>query len=342
MSLNEFDIAIIGGGCIGSSILHELSRRHFNNIVLIDHGRKNLSATANSGGMLRVFHESLEHIDLALAHQDLLESYCQSQVRSEKNHPPGSLYFFNKARFHDYKTNLHKMEQAKYPFEILTRVSGAQRFAQFHWGPDEWAIYEPRGTHLCPRIFVNDLLVKSIQQGASIFDNFEVRRICPYRDRFRISGDQSMITTKMLILAGGARLLPLFQDLGLPLPLTRKTLITHLAEKTQDDFFIPNYFDRERLEFGRFGHGRHIVLSNPQTARVDEKKWGAIIEQRSAEDCYSPNRLGFSGQVPGYPGLFLATGWGGTAFKFALEVGNRVANAIEYYLAERKIINAQL
>ena len=63
----DFDIAIIGGGCIGSSILYELCHRGFSNIVLIDHGRKTTSATANSGGMLRIFHENTEHIKAALS-----------------------------------------------------------------------------------------------------------------------------------------------------------------------------------------------------------------------------------------------------------------------------------
>ncbi len=330
----EFNIAIIGGGCIGSSILHELCRRGFKNVALIDYGRKTLSATSMSGGMTRVFHEHLEHVDLSLRHFAFIEAYQQSNVLTEKTAANGHLYFFNKNRYRSYKNNLLKMEKAHYPFDILTPSSGQKRFPQYFFG-ESWAIYEPKGCHISPNIFMNDLLMASKQHEANLFDDFQVNRICCYRDRYRISGDKASITTKTLVLAGGARLLPRLQDLNLRLPFEVKTITTYIAKKLHDDFLLPNYFDRESLSFGCFSDRHDVVLSHKNCKRVIEKKWGEMIEERSAKDIYAPNRLGFLGRMAGFSRLFLATGWGGTAFKFALEVGHRVANAIEMDLKIR-------
>jgi glycine/D-amino acid oxidase-like deaminating enzyme len=328
MKSYEFDIAIIGGGCIGSSILYELCHRGFNSMVLIDQGRKTFSATANSGGMLRVFHESMEHISLSLHNLNCIATYRQLGVLTEKTAANGNLYFFNKNRYRHYAANLFKMDAAHYPFEVLTSLEGQKRFPHYHWDEDEWAIYEPMGCQLSPQKFTEDLFIASIKHGATLLDDCEVNRIGHDRDRFHISGQQIMVTAKTLVLSGGARLLPRLEDLGLHLPLEAKTLTTFMAEKTQNDFLLPNYFDREALNFGCFSQ-RRVVLSNPDSKRVIKKKWGEIIEQRTAQDCYALNRLGFLGPVPGHPGLMVATGWGGTAFKFALEVGRRVVNTIE-------------
>jgi glycine/D-amino acid oxidase-like deaminating enzyme len=329
MKCFEFDITIVGGGCIGSSILYELTRRGFANVALIDHGRKTVSATASSGGMLRVFHESAEHVELALANHSLLQTHHRAGILSEKPEADGSLYFFNKHRYQDYQPNLKRMDKAAYPFEVLTSSCGRKRFPQFKWNKDEWAIYEPQGSHLSPQLFVEDLISSSVRGGAVLIDDFQVQRLSRYRSQHRISGNDATVTTKTLILAGGARLLPRLRDLGLNLALEARTLTSFVVQKTQNDLILPNYFDRESLEFGRLGHGSHVVLSDPACPRIVDRLWRGTIEKRLAEDCYAPNRLGFSGQVSGLPRLNLATGWGGTGFKFALAIGNRIAASLE-------------
>ncbi|MEK6774878.1 MAG: FAD-binding oxidoreductase [Bdellovibrionota bacterium] len=337
MKSYEFDILIIGGGCIGSSVYHELGLQGFTNVALLDNGRKTLSATSKSGGMLRVFHERSQHIDLALNNLKRLEVY-QKAGWIEKAQPNASLYFFNKHRYSSYEENLRKMDGAGYPFEVFNTVYGRERFPQFHWGDDEWAIYEPQSSQLSPQTFVEDLLTASAPYKNTILDSFEVIRICSYRDQFRVYSNDSAVTTKLLILAGGARLVPKLKDLGVSLPLETRTLTSYLAEKNQEDFVLPNYFDRETLQFGGFGPGRNVTLSNPLNQRLIEKKWSSTFTEMTAQDCYAPGRLGYIGEVPGHPRLILATGWGGTAFKFALDVGRQVAYAVERNLPDRRLI----
>lgn len=327
MNFHEFDITIVGGGCIGASILHELTLRGCGNLALIDQGRGTVSATANSGGMIRVFHENIEHVNLALANHARLKNLHLPET-PETN---GSLYFFHKRRYPQYRANLERMNEAGYPFEILTPVCGRKRFSDLQWGEDEWAIYEPLGSQLSPRLFADDLISGSRRAGATVIDGFEVQRLSRCRDHYRISGSLATVTTKTLILAGGARLLPRLRDLGLALPLEAKVLTAFTCASTGP--VMPNYFDRETLDFACLGRRGQVTFSKPP--RLSQTYWRGPLHKHSAEDCYAPNRIGFSGQVAGFPQLSLATGWGGTAFKFALEIGNRVANAVERARPER-------
>ena len=340
MTSHEFDIVIVGGGCVGSSIFHELSRSGFGHVGLIDSGRTSTSATAHSGGMIRVFHESSAHVELALGHIKSRAKYKKMGILSETDRANGSLYFFNKRRYRDYQKNLQIMETANYPFEVLTAQCGQKRFPDFQWTDDEWAIFEKQGSCDSPLRFSEDLLSAGQKNGLSILDSFEVTRICKFRDQYRIIGDRGSVMAKVVVLAGGARILPLLRDLGLCLSLEAKTLTTYTGAKSNADYSAPNYFDRETLEFGRLGAGTNLAVSNPTDSRLRNKPWRDHLVKQSANDCYAPDRQGVVGQIPGHPKLILATGWGGTAFKFALEVGRRATLLVEKELQDRRMIYA--
>lgn len=328
MQQYEFNIVIIGGGCIGSSILYELSKRGVNNIALLDHGRTTTSATTHSGGMIRVFHENIEHLELALNNLSFIEKYQRSHTLTENSIKNGNLYFFNKKRYGDYIKHLVRMDKAHYPYALLTDESGQQQFPQYDWHK-RWAIYEPTAYSLMPQTYMNDLLFASQSLGATLLDNIKVQRISTYSNRYRLSSENAVITAKLLILAGGAQLLPRLQDLSLQLPFTKRKITTYIATRIDTNETLPNYFDRELLQFGCFNRKDTVTLSHLNNKQLLEKKWGDIINKQSAYDLYTPKRLGFLGRVAGFQGLFLATGWGGTAFKFALEIAHRMSNIIE-------------
>ncbi len=338
----DFETVILGGGCIGASILYELLRQGHSHVALIDHGRRTLSATAKSGGLLRVFHESPDHIDLALANHRSLHVAIATGVLTGPLIRHGSLYFFNRSRFENYKMGLKRMDSGNYPFEVLSSTQGQTRFPQFRWAPNDMAIFEPEAFQISPSRFVDDLFTDAKKMGANIFDSFDVRVLRKFSDRYRLCNGEQAINTRSLILAGGARMLPLLRDLGLVLSLEARVLRVHLAKSKNQGrnpaLTIPSFFDRETLAFGHFGPDQ-VLISDPQSQRLggnqNEKPWQDSLMQVSAEDCYSPNRTGILGEVPGFRRLFLATGWGGTAFKYSLEIGRRMARLIDSDQYER-------
>jgi 4-methylaminobutanoate oxidase (formaldehyde-forming) len=337
MTVLECEIAIIGGGCIGVSILNALVRSGISNIVLIDKGRTTTSATANSGGMFRVFHENPEHIRLALGHYRILQDFLHEGVLATESEPNGSLYFLNRHRLDRCKEGLQIMFEAQYPFEILNPIEGRKKFPEFRWDDEELAIYEPLAHQRDPGVFTDHLLRRCLKvRDVTLLESTEIKSIRSYHNRYLLSGVCQSVVAKSLVLAGGASLLPRFKDLGLNLALESRALTVFVSEKTNKTWKIPNYFDRERLEFGAFAHAQKVLLSHREQNRVWETMWEKDFEEKTAMDSYAPRRLGFLGQVCGHPQLFIATGWGGTAFKFALEVGHRMAHVMENRLHRKK------
>ncbi|HXH30788.1 MAG TPA: FAD-dependent oxidoreductase [Bacteriovoracaceae bacterium] len=331
----DFDTIILGGGSVGSSILFELSQCSKQRVALVDQGRYSAGATVHSGGMIRAFHESSDHVELALNSQKLLCEYQARGVLTEKSISCGNLYFFHKFRFSGYQQSLKMMEDAAHPFEVLSPIQGKRRFPEFNWKEDEWAIYEPTATHLNPMGFCQDLITQSMQNGAKIFDHTEVTRLSRFRDQYKLFAGEKTFTCRILILAGGARMLPRLEDFGLSFPLEARTITSYTMFK-KPELNLPHFFDREKLEFGRMGLDPLMVMSDPETDRLVSRGWTKMIGKRQAQDCYAPNRVGLLGEVSGHSRLILATGWGGTAFKFSLGIGKKIAELIEETLSERK------
>ncbi len=345
MNETEFDIAIVGGGCLGSSIAFELSRLGFRNLVLLDHGRHTVSATTHSGGMIRTFHENSNHVEMSISTVEILKRYQDKGILTEQTQPNGSLYFFDQKRFKNYESNLKLMATRQIPFEVLTAQQGESRFPEINWLTSQSAIYEPLAFHLSPSRFSNELLKASVKVGLRLIDNFEVERICFFKNRYRIfsNGQTSgtLITAKTLILAGGARLLPQLKELGICHSLTTKILKHFQTTKLSGDWNLPSYFDRETLEYGRLGNGPSLLLSDLNTQRFPGVAWKKTnFTEICAADCYAPGRMGFAGYLLGHPRLLLATGWGGTAFKFSLDIGQQIGRILKNEQNERGLAYA--
>ncbi len=333
---NDFDIAILGGGCIGASIFFAMKGWGSRRVCLIDEGRKTESATAHSGGMLRVFHENPCHVELALANfRALSEAHLSPAPPSS-----GTLYFFHRSRFRDYEAILRMMDQADYPFEVVTSALGRERFPLFNWSEEDWAIFEPLAGHRDALRMNEELIAGSVRLGATVLDQTFVRRITRHTDRYRLCTGNDFVSARSVVIAGGARVLPCLKELGLSLPLTSQKLRVHVVESGEARG-APHFFDRETLEYGRLGHEATALLSNEAPARL-KARVGKTLSVREAADCYAPGRIGLLGQLPGYPRLTLATGWGGTAFKFALEIGRRTAAIVEREFDQGRLMHESL
>ncbi len=332
MNQTEFDIVVLGGGCIGASILFHLAKANFKNLALIDKGRKTSSATASSGGMLRVFHENPKHVELALGTEQQIQLLQQQGTISEKKFANGTLYFFSNNRIRGYQESFNLMQEARYPFQILNAQQGQENFPDFKWHAGQSAVYEPFSGHMAPATLVDDLLKTSLgmaQENLDIFEDTEVKRISHFQNHYRLCLGDRVISTKNLILACGAKTLPRLNDLGVSMSLEVKTLASYFSSRLKPQIQMPNFFDRENLSYGRWSDHQQILQSDPESSRWRLKTWGPVEAILQAEESYAPNRLGYLGSLSGHPKVIVATGWGGTGFKFCLEIGRRAANILE-------------
>lgn len=333
MTDQESEIIILGGGCIGASIAAALLRAGHKGVQLVDSERVTNSSTAASGGMIRVFHERQEHMELAHRSNKIEAEFDLGPSNGLRalNSRDGHLYFFEHRRLSQFQRNLEWMKEQGIEFELLSAKIGREKFPNYSWGQEDWAVYEPSAGHRNPQQFTDSLLNFAIKKGLIIHNHTRVSKICNHLDRFRLVAGHSSFSTKTLVLAGGYQMLPLLQDLKLNLQLERKEIRTFRMELGASEAATlqgPNYFDRESLEYGRLGLNPSKIFSAHRPARITNFASAEVVRELISYDSYSPERSGYLGEISGRPNLFIATGWGGTGFKFALEVGHRIAKAV--------------
>ena len=314
MSPYKADIAILGGGVLGASIFHALSDT---NRVLIDDGELT-SASKQSLGLFRALHENASHTQLALEHYALMFPTFSSTLQQS-----GSLYLFHQNRLPDYQASLNLLEKNQYPFECLTAKEASVRFPMLHFNHHEYVLYEPYGGKINTSCFLPALKNGNQQH---IMNGYIHTIIC-LKDYFILHADAFTIECQQLILAGGYRLLPQLANLGIQLPLTikpislyQRKLTTHLA--------IPHYFDRETLEFAAIDEECYLSSGTTKPSRIIPNLSAQTVTKYTAYDCYAPLRCGYLGALSHLPRLYLATGWGGTAFKFSLAIGQSMARLL--------------
>lgn len=325
---NHFETLILGGGCIGSSILFALNRLGIKNTALVDSGLKTTSATSQSAGMLRSFHENPVHTELAIRSRQLLDTYRREESLHIKLVCSGSLYFFHKDRLEGFEKSLKIMQDNGCAYEIITPSLGQKEFSEFHWGDDDLAIYESNGTYLNPLMLVGELQSYSEAQGASIFSDTKIHHIELTDGRYHLVADGRTFSAKQLILAGGAAMLPLLRDIDIDLPLEDSQLSLFTSPSVSTKMSLPNYFDRETLEHGRLTPGCLPLISTQAPERLKCLGTDPNSIEIRASDSYAPGRLGLIVNPPGHPHMTVATGWGGTALKFSLEIGHRCAERL--------------
>lgn len=324
----EFDILIIGAGCIGSSIFFEMSCSkdlgQNRKIGIFDLGRNTTSATSASGGLIRLFHENSKHIQLA--HENLM---ALRSLDSVKNYfkSSGSLYFFKKNRESDYLHHFQWFEKNNYPFMIYDKPRLAQELPQFYIESQELAVFEPDGGVLDVKSFYDHLIKQSLVNKNFLFFNDSVLSLSKINHFYFLKTKNKIFKTKKLILCTGSQSHAFLTPLGIKMPLVTKELSYFSYEDTSFPN-SPHYFDRESLEFGR-PQKEMSFNSSLSPKRIKTIMPIKNVKKILRKDMYAPHREGLIGEIPGYEGLYIATGWGGTAVKFSLSIGKQMTQLLE-------------
>lgn len=330
MSQLNFQYCILGGGSIGTSIAYKMIKNGFSNIALIDNGKTSLSATSQSGGLLRIFHESPQHQTLALSNYIQLKDLKKRNSLSQNHKPNGCLYVMSKKRFSHLKNNLHIMDQQDYPYEVISTTAEKNRFSNFNWTSQQVAIFEPEAGHLSPLTFCDDLIQQMDTQSISLLQNIEIERLCYHKNHYKIISKNVTITCPTLILAGGYRMIPLLKTIGLNLELSTRSLTLFRSLNAANTMETENFFDRESLSFAGKISDNFFITSDLKNSFFRPELNSDHFNSISGFDSYSPNRNGYLGKIPGYSDLYIATGWGGTAFKFSLGVADIIVQALTH------------
>ncbi len=355
--MRTFDSIVVGSGVIGSSTALQLAS---NGRTLVLEQFRFLHENGSSHGGSRIFRHAYEdtaHVRLAVA-ADAYWVELEKSTGERLLQRTGSIDIGTRGG-----TELVPIREALAAagsrFELLPGSEAAARFPAFALDCDAEALFQPAAGIIPATRAIATMLRAAAGRGAVLRDSEEVTRIVPGGDSFEVVTTKGVYTAGQVVVAAGPWLGRICTDLELPLRVQQQQVV-YLKVGADASRYMPDsmpvFIDRRATPTGEFygfplydmphaikvgDHaGASTIDLDERTFRIDEE-WlqrtansarillpGLTGEIDSAITCLytkTPDELFILDRHPEYPGLVLAGGGSGHAFKFGPVLGEAAA-----------------
>jgi len=200
-----FEVAVIGGGSTGSSILYHLAKRGINSSIIIDKGPQPGSGqTSKSTGILRTHYTNEIVAKMALFSYKFFKNF-------EKNVPNGNAGFIETgliiggdSKMANSLTETVRMhEKIGIVSKIIDKEEAKKLEPLIDFSNFDIIIYEPHSGYAEPSRTTSSFIHAAEKLGAKTLFNTEVRKIEKRSGYYRLSTTSVEIFAKKVVLATG-------------------------------------------------------------------------------------------------------------------------------------------
>ena len=333
------EVVVIGGGCVGTSVLYHLAALGCPDAVLLEGTSLGAGSTSKSAGGIRMQHADATNSELSLRSLGEFSRFEELTGVAIDFHQVG--YLFLLATEQEQQTFLHAAQAQRHlgiPTELLDVGAVAEMVPQLHTDDLVGASFCPWDGYAAPEAVVQGYATAARRLGAKVHIGAEVVEILT--DAQGVCGVRTAaetIATRSVVLAAGVASRELAAGVGLDLPVVGEPrtifysgdgLGVPVGAPLVVDFATGFYFHREGA--GLVFAGREsdpAELSGPATHRLPaivdasiESSWWGYYDT-------SPDHNALVGEAP-LPGLHYATGFSGHGFMQSPAVGEHVAESV--------------
>src|SRR4051794_4364364 len=132
--MNKYDAIVIGGGVVGASALHQLSRGGAKkNLLLEKKAGFGRGATGSWGSLVRMFHFNLATTTSAAKSVPFYLDFKNQVGEDFQWTRTGSLYFIKEHELPQFEAHFELLRATGLPFELIRAKDGKRRFEDFSW-----------------------------------------------------------------------------------------------------------------------------------------------------------------------------------------------------------------
>jgi sarcosine oxidase subunit beta len=343
------EVAIIGGGVIGTSIAYHLTAAGISDVTLIERGTLASGVTGVCPGGIRQQFEG--------------EADCRMAQRSVRFYErineilqPDTPFSFERSGYlflaqtepvlNKFRQNVAMQNRLQIPSRILSAADISRRLPRLSTGGILGGSFcaEDGFIEDCHGI-TNLFAARARQRGARVVRE-EVRRIAPAGRRWRITTDAGELDAAHVVLAAGCDAVALAAQVGVSLPITPERRRLAYTTPCEPGVLPPLVIAFERgVAAKQLANGVLYLGWLAESPDVDDLTFiertmaagatllpllGELPVRRVMGGLYdnTPDRRPLLGAVPGVDGLFLAVGFSGHGFMIAPAVGEGLAAAM--------------
>ncbi len=353
------DILIVGGGVIGTSIVHSLARRKIGKIILLEKSFLGAGSSGKSGAIIRQHYSNVLTASMAQKSLRVFERFDDLVGGPPVFTHTGMVIVVNERDRAGLEANVKLQRELTIDVRLISAKELSSLDPHAKLAEDELAIFEIEAGYVEAVQVVASFADAARRLGADIREGVDVQAIL--HDRGRISGvetNQGRFACKTLILATGPWAARLASEVACPLPVQ--------ACRTQVALFrSPPDFGKHGPVFGDFVHGIYFKPTHGDMIHAGSLAGEEINNpvdpdsyNESADSAWLPQvRRRLSGRypimergygrggygalygitpdwhpildrLPGLEGAYCAVGFSGHGFKMSPIVGQLMAELI--------------
>jgi sarcosine oxidase subunit beta len=343
------DVVILGAGVIGASIAFHLAKRKAGKIVVIDKGHVGQGGSGRSSALIRMHYSYPPEVQLALVSLHMFENWRDVVGEDGDFRKTGFVRIVHPGETERLKHNVEMQRKLGVNVKLIDRVELKELEPDWKVDEVELAAYEPDSGYGDGAGVANDFLTRARELGVTDLSKTEAVEFLLEGGHVRgVNTDHGEIAAPVVVAATGPWTQPLFQRIGIDLPIETEYHQVAILRNSPDmkggscaciDSVSATYFRsdaHDKFLIGDFCGQRGADPDNfPQRASDDGLE--EIIERasrrvpklenaevmRGVTGVYdmTPDSRPLLGEILGVGGLYVCAGFSGMGFKISPAIG---------------------
>ena len=343
------DVVILGAGVMGASIAFQLALRKAGKIVVIDKGHVGQGGSGRSSALIRMHYSYPPEVQLALVSLRMFENWRDVVGEEGDFRKTGFVRIVHPGESGRLQQNVEMQRRLGVNVKLIDRSELKE--LEPDWAVDEveQAAYEPDSGYGDGAGVANDFLTRARELGVAYLSRTEARGFLVENGRVRgITTDHGAIAAPVVVAATGPWTRPLFQKIGIELPIETEyhqvailrnapdmkgggcacidsVCATYFRSDAHDKFLIGDFYGQRGADPDNFPQrasddGLEEIIERA-SRRLPKLENAEVMRGVTGVYDMTPDSRPLLGEVPGVTGLHICAGFSGMGFKISPAIG---------------------
>ncbi len=343
------DIIILGAGVIGASIAFHLAKRNAGKIVVIDKGHVGQGGSGRSSALIRMHYSYPPEVQLALVSLHMFENWAEVVGEEGDFRKTGFVRIVHPGEGDRLKQNVEMQRQLGVNVKLLDRIELKELEPDWKVDEVELAAYEPDSGYGDGAGVANDFLTRARDLGVAYSSKTQALELLVEGERVRgVKTEQGEIAAPVVIAATGPWTRPLFQRIGIELPIETEyhqvailrnppgmkgggcacidsVSATYFRSDAHDKFLIGDFYGQRGADPDNFPQraaddGLEEIIERA-SRRVPKLENAEVMRGVTGVYDMTPDSRPLLGNISGIAGLYVCAGFSGMGFKISPAIG---------------------
>jgi sarcosine oxidase, subunit beta len=343
------DIVILGAGVIGASIAFHLARRNPGKILVVDKGHVGQGGSGRSSALIRMHYSYPPEVQLALVSLHMFEHWREVVGEAGDFRKTGFVRIVHPGETERLKQNVEMQRKLGVNVKLIDRYELKE--LEPDWAVDEveLAAYEPDSGYGDGAGVANDFLTRARDHSVVYWPKTQVTEFLVKDGRVRgVRTDQGEVSAPVVIAATGPWTQPLFQRIGIDLPIETEyhqvailknapdmkgggcacidsVSATYFRSDAHDKFLIGDFYGQRGADPDNFPQrasddGLEEIIERA-SRRVPKLENAEVMRGVTGVYDMTPDSRPLLGEISGVNGLYVCAGFSGMGFKISPAIG---------------------